>query len=133
MADICCKACWTKLPVWQKRSADKRWNWHRSTARAPSGKNLMEFDEQLIRRSESEGETWLGCRGAVDHGAGDAHVPAPGRAAIRPARWRNVKSLFNSALTITGASTAGRRSKVALRLVREMFFLKSIQMVEGSV
>jgi integrase len=35
-------------------------------------------------------------------------------AGLSPARWRNVKSLFNSALTITGASTAGRRSKATL-------------------
>lgn len=43
-----------------------------------------------------------------------AQITAVG-AGLSPARWRNVKSLFNSALTITGASTMGRRSKAALR------------------
>ena len=43
-----------------------------------------------------------------------AQITAAG-AGLRPARWRNVKSLFNSALTITGASAMGRRSKAALR------------------
>jgi integrase len=42
-----------------------------------------------------------------------AEITAVG-AGLSPARWRNVKSLFNSALTITGASAAGRRSKAAL-------------------
>jgi hypothetical protein len=42
-----------------------------------------------------------------------AQITAAG-ADLRPARWRNVKSLFNSALTITGASAMGRRSKAAL-------------------
>jgi integrase len=36
-------------------------------------------------------------------------------ASLSPARWRNVKSLFYSALTIVGASSMGRRSKAALR------------------
>ena len=43
-----------------------------------------------------------------------AEITATG-AGLRPARWRNVKSLFNAALTITGASTMGRRSTAALR------------------
>ncbi len=43
-----------------------------------------------------------------------AQITAAG-AGLRPARWRNVKSLFNSALTITGASATGRRSTAALR------------------
>jgi integrase len=43
-----------------------------------------------------------------------AQITAAG-AGLRPARWRNVKSLFNSALTLAGASAAGRRSTVALR------------------
>src|SRR5262249_24811634 len=33
---------------------------------------------------------------------------------LSEARWRNVKSLFNAALTITGASAMGRRSAAAL-------------------
>ncbi|MGB8631325.1 MAG: hypothetical protein WCD69_18395, partial [Xanthobacteraceae bacterium] len=36
-------------------------------------------------------------------------------ACLSEARWRNVKSLFNAALTIVGASAMGRRSNVALR------------------
>ena len=35
-------------------------------------------------------------------------------AGLSEARWRNVKSLFNAALTIVGASTMGRRSATAL-------------------
>jgi hypothetical protein len=42
-----------------------------------------------------------------------AEITAAG-AGLSPARWRNVKSLFNSALTSTGASAMGRRSKAAL-------------------
>ena len=34
-----------------------------------------------------------------------AQITAAG-AGLSPARWRNIKSLFNAALTITGASTA---------------------------
>jgi integrase len=36
-------------------------------------------------------------------------------AGLSEARWRNVKSLFNAALTIVGASAMGRRSNAALR------------------
>jgi hypothetical protein len=36
-------------------------------------------------------------------------------AGLSEARWRNVKSLFNGALMITGASAMGRRSNEALR------------------
>src|SRR6516165_5094249 len=36
-------------------------------------------------------------------------------AGLSEARWRNVKSLFNAALTIVGASSMGRRSNAALR------------------
>jgi integrase len=43
-----------------------------------------------------------------------AQITAAG-AGLRPARWRNVKSLFNAALTATGASTTGRRSTATLR------------------
>jgi integrase len=35
-------------------------------------------------------------------------------AGLSPGRWRNVKSLFNGALTVAGASTTGRRSGAAL-------------------
>jgi integrase len=42
-----------------------------------------------------------------------AQITATG-AGLSPARLRNVKSLFNTSLTITGASTMGRRSKAAL-------------------
>jgi hypothetical protein len=35
-------------------------------------------------------------------------------AGLSPGRWRNVKSLFNTALTMTGASTMGRRSIATL-------------------
>lgn len=43
-----------------------------------------------------------------------AEITATG-AGLHPARWRNVKSLFNSALTITGASETGRRSTALLQ------------------
>ena len=43
-----------------------------------------------------------------------AQITAAG-AGLSPARWRNIKSLFNAALTITGASATGRRSTAALR------------------
>ncbi len=43
-----------------------------------------------------------------------AQITATG-AGLSAARWRNVKSLFNAALTITGASTMGRRSTAALQ------------------
>lgn len=42
-----------------------------------------------------------------------AQITAAG-AGLRPGRWRNIKSLCNAALTITGASTGGRRSTAAL-------------------
>src|SRR5690242_9231984 len=35
-------------------------------------------------------------------------------AGLSEARWRNIKSLFNAALTIIGVSAMGRRSNVAL-------------------
>jgi integrase len=43
-----------------------------------------------------------------------AQITAVG-AGLSPARLRNVKSLFSSTLTITGASTMGRRSKALLQ------------------
>ena len=43
-----------------------------------------------------------------------AQITAAG-AGLRPARWRNIRSLLSSALKITGASEAGRRSTRALR------------------
>jgi integrase len=43
-----------------------------------------------------------------------AEITAAG-AGLSPARWRNAKSLVNAALTITGASTMGRRSTATLR------------------
>jgi hypothetical protein len=43
-----------------------------------------------------------------------AQITAAG-AGLSPARWRNVKSLFSAALTITDASTMGRRSTAVLR------------------
>jgi integrase len=43
-----------------------------------------------------------------------AEITAAG-AGLSPARWRNAKSLVSAALTITGASTMGRRSTATLR------------------